>query len=256
MSGEEGSAGPSFWRVARRPKWIAILVLALVVGAVFAWLGRWQFERGLEASRADLPETELAVPLHDIAEPQRGFTDEQLGRRITADLAIAPGDAVVLAGRVNTAGPGHWVVLHGVDAGGASIAVAAGWAATREAAERAAAEADGVGDLGEVTGRYLPSESPQQSDFEAGDRSALAVAELINLWATPPDGVFGGYLVLDAPLAGLERIDAPPPIPPEQVNLLNLFYAIEWIVFAGAAVFLWWRLVKDEVLKERDEGRT
>jgi hypothetical protein len=28
-------------------------------------------------------------------------------------------------------------------------------------------------------------------------------------------------------------------------NLLNIFYAIEWVLFAGFAVFLWYRLVKD-----------
>ena len=34
------------------------------------------------------------------------------------------------------------------------------------------------------------------------------------------------------------------------VNLLNLFYAVEWVVFAGFAVFLWYRLVKDVVEEE------
>ena len=32
------------WRVARRPKWIAALVLALVVAGVFAFLGQWHGE--------------------------------------------------------------------------------------------------------------------------------------------------------------------------------------------------------------------
>ena len=26
---------------------------------------------------------------------------------------------------------------------------------------------------------------------------------------------------------------------------MNIFYAIEWVVFAGFSVFLWWRLVAD-----------
>ena len=29
------------------------------------------------------------------------------------------------------------------------------------------------------------------------------------------------------------------------VNWMNIFYAIEWVVFAGFSVFLWWRLVAD-----------
>ena len=96
-----------------------------------------------------------------------------------------------------------------------------------------------------MKGRYLSSESPQQSDFEAGQRSALAVAELVNLWAEAPDGVFGGYVVLDAEVAGLERIDSPPPNTEVSLNLLNIFYAAEWLIFAGFAVFLWYRVVRD-----------
>jgi hypothetical protein len=27
---------------------------------------------------------------------------------------------------------------------------------------------------------------------------------------------------------------------------MNIFYAVEWVVFAGFAIFLWWRLVADD----------
>ena len=36
------------------------------------------------------------------------------------------------------------------------------------------------------------------------------------------------------------------------MNWLNVFYALEWVVFAGFAVFLWFRLVKDAVEREKD----
>ena len=73
----------------------------------------------------------------------------------------------------------------------------------------------------------------------------LAVSELVNLWAQAPDGVYGGYVVADEAPAGLEAIDAPPPSTEVSLNLLNVFYAIEWVLFAGFAIFLWYRLVKD-----------
>ena len=69
--------------------------------------------------------------------------------------------------------------------------------------------------------------------------------ELINLWSQAPDGVYGGYLILDSAPAGLELIDAPEPVTEVGLNLLNVFYAIEWVVFAGFAIFLWYRLVRD-----------
>lgn len=247
--------GPGYWRVARRPKWIGVLVLVLVIAGVFAWLGRWQLERAIMVSDADTAATEVAVPLVDVAEPQAPMTAKSIWQKVTVDLSYVPGDTIVLSGRTNVgAQPGYWVVAHAVTADGASLAVATGWAATEGQATDAVAALDDarIRSLETVEGRYLPSESPQETDFEAEPRSALSVGELLNLWATPADGVYGGYLVLDAPPAGidLEAIDSPAPLPPEQVNLLNLFYAIEWVVFAGAALFLWWRLVRDEELAE------
>ena len=52
-----------------------------------------------------------------------------------------------------------------------------------------------------------------------------------------------------------------PPNREVSLNLLNVFYAAEWVIFAGFAVFLWWRLVRDEWEKEhgvrqaREAGR-
>ena len=67
-----------------------------------------------------------------------------------------------------------------------------------------------------------------------------------------PDGVYGGYVVLDGEALGLGEIEAPPPSKEVSLNLLNIFYAIEWVIFGGFAIFLWWRLVRDVYEKERD----
>ena len=32
----------TMWEVARRPRWIAMLALCLVISGIFAWLGHWQ----------------------------------------------------------------------------------------------------------------------------------------------------------------------------------------------------------------------
>ena len=37
------------------------------------------------------------------------------------------------------------------------------------------------------------------------------------------------------------------------LNLLNIFYAVEWVIFAGFAIFLWYRLVKDAWEEENAE---
>ena len=40
------------------------------------------------------------------------------------------------------------------------------------------------------------------------------------------------------------------------LNLLNVFYAVEWELFAGFAIFLWYRLVKDTWEEENAQEAT
>ena len=59
-------------------------------------------------------------------------------------------------------------------------------------------------------------------------------------------------MLADAPV-GLETIDAPAPAAEVELNWLNIFYAAEWVVFAGFAVFLWWRFVRDDWERQEQE---
>jgi len=236
-----------FWSTARRPKWIGALVLALAIATSFALLGQWQLERSFEGGEVTEEQTETVVPLDAVAIPQEPMMSAATGQRVVVRGSFIPGDFLVLSGRSNHADPGYWVVGHLVTLDGASLAVALGWTETEDAAASSIDDLDAVTPGGEFGGRYLPTESPQQSDFEAGTRSALAVAELINLWQQQPEGVYAGYVVLEDAPGGLEAIDSPPPVTEASLNLLNVFYAVEWVIFAGFAVFLWYRLVRDDV---------
>ena len=235
------------WQIARRPRWIGALVLALAIAGGFAALGQWQLSRSFESGAAPVEQTENVVALDAVSTPQQPVPALATGQLVAADATFVAGDYVVLSDRFNdvNAAPGFWVVGHAITPDGASLAVALGWAASADDAERAVARLEQSAPDGEITGRYLPSESPQESDFEAGQRSALAVSELVNLWAQKPAGAYGGYLVSDAAASGLVKIDSPRPLSEVSLNLLNVFYAIEWVVFAGFAIFLWYRLVRD-----------
>jgi surfeit locus 1 family protein len=239
-----------FWAVARRPRWIAALLLCLGIAAGFAGLGQWQLSRSVVNVDTEAPDTEAAVPLASIAEPQTEVTQTQLGRRVTVEGELIASDFTVLTGRNNgDLADGAWLVGHLVTEEGATLAVALGWAPDAAAATAAQGASPPVA----FEGRYLPSEAPTESDFEAGERSALAVAELINIW---PDAVpaYGGYLVLDQAWPGLDPIYSPAPSREIEFNLLNLFYALEWAIFAGFAIYLWYRLVRDVVEREQEES--
>jgi surfeit locus 1 family protein len=241
------------WKVARRPRWIAALLLTLAVAGTLAWLGQWQLERSFRSSDAPVIDTETPVPLTEVTEPQSGVTEDQAGRMVTVAGTLRAEDVVVLTGRSGGGEQSVWLVGRLDTEDGDTLAVALGWADDEAAALAAAPEADSQVDL---TGRYLPGEGPQDSDFEAGERTAIAPAELVNLWSGI-DAIYGGYLLLHDQWPGLGRIDSPAPEPPVAVNWLNLFYALEWAVFAFFALFIWYRLVADqheaELELEREE---
>ncbi|MEP6482252.1 MAG: SURF1 family cytochrome oxidase biogenesis protein [Rhodoglobus sp.] len=236
---------PTLWKIARRPRWIGALILALAVAAGFAALGQWQIERSFESAVAPDQETEKVVPLESVAKAQSPVLSVATGQLVSVTAQFVSGDYEVLSGRVNLAAPGYWVVGHAVLPDGASLAVAMGWAKNADVAASAIKTLEQHPPTPAVTGRYLPSESPQETDFEHGVHSVLAVPALVNEWSTAPDGVYGGYLISHEKVEGLARIDSPAPSTEVSLNLLNIFYAVEWAIFAGFALFLWYRLVKD-----------
>lgn len=235
------------WRVARRPKWIAALVLALVVAGVFAALGQWQLERSIAEATVIERDTENTVPLASVSEPQAVITTNASGRMVSVECSFVEGDDVVITNRPTSGGTGSWLVRHCQTPAGASLAVAVGWS------PETIASGEIPDPQSPLVGRYVPTESPQQSDFREGERSALAVPELLNLWSNPGP-VYGGYLVLAEAPEGLLAIGTEAPATERQLNWLNLFYAAEWAIFGVFALYLWYRLVKDEWERELEEA--
>ncbi len=233
------------WRVARRPKWIAALFLALGVAAIFGLLGQWQLDRSIEQGTIIERNTETVVPLESVATPQSVITSEASGRMVSVECRFVEGDDVVLDNRRTLQGVGQWLVRHCMTEQGNSLAVALGFAPSGVSANTLPAT------TGEIVGRYVPTESPQQSDFVAGEISTVAVPELLNLWADPGP-VYGGYLVLSEAPEGLTTIGTEAPPTQSELNWLNLFYALQWVIFGLFALYLWWRLVRDEWEREAE----
>ena len=237
-------------RIALRPRWIAALVLALTVAAGFALLSQWQLSRSVSTGTVVERPTETVLPLTEVAEPQKPVRTDADGQLVTTIGEYIDGDTIVLSDRINGGQAGYWVVAHLRTSGGAGIAVALGWTAERDEAASVASSFD----AGEatVTGRFVVDEAPQTSDFQNGALSTLSAAALVNLWPdADPAGIYNGYIVAGQPAEGLTKIDSPRPVSTVELNWLNVFYAAEWVIFAGFAVFLWWRLVRDVYLRER-----
>jgi len=243
------------WNVARRPRWIALLLLAVALAGTFAGLGKWQLERSIENGKPGPAATETRRQLDEIAEPQVPMSETLAGQKISVRGHFAPGGTIVLTGR--SGGGTYQTVGQFVDAKtGASLPIVIGFADSRAAAvaggERAITGRDVT-----VEGRYYPAESPDQDDFTKGEYSAVATARLVNEWKHFDGQVYGGYIVASQSAAAEARLGTiadRAPTREVQFDWLNLFYAVEWVVFAGFAVFLWYRFVKDAWEREQEEA--
>ena len=249
------------WTVARRPRWIAALALALVMAAGFAGLSQWQLARAVATGTVIERDTETALPIEDVAKPQSPVTDRANAQLVTATGRWNAADYSIVSNRLNKGAAGYWVVGHfsaGLDSGTtAGLAVAVGWSADRAGAASAVKTLEAQANLAvmPIEGRYIPAEGPQDSDFEHGKLSTMTPGAFLNTWTTPDAaGIYGGYLTSAVAAPGLARIDSPKPSSAVEVNLLNIFYAIEWVVFAGFAIFLWYRLVRDTWEREQEEA--
>ncbi|MBN9612663.1 MAG: hypothetical protein J0H64_04230 [Actinobacteria bacterium] len=252
---------PTLLRMMVQPRWIAALLLAIAVAAGFAWLGRWQLGNAILVEKDDSVISETARPIVDVTEPAAPVTDHAAGMVVTMRGVFVHGDFRVVDDRSNGGAQGSWVTGHFAVEGGGHLAVAVGWARTHAQAQAALERFDpalptpGWGRPRELVGRYMPSDAAQlpQPGQDALQMTSMVPAQQINLWAPFEGPAYSGYLVMHPAGSGaevladsgLDAIDSVPPLPAEKVNWLNLFYAAEWVVFAGFAVFFWFRLVRD-----------
>ncbi|HEY0260058.1 MAG TPA: SURF1 family cytochrome oxidase biogenesis protein, partial [Lacisediminihabitans sp.] len=212
-------------------------MFALVLAAAFAALSQWQLGRSVSTGTVVTRNTETVVPLDSVAKPQKPMTDRANAQLVSATGSWVPGDYVLVSDRLNKGVAGYWVVGHfSADQRGGKpvgLVVALGWSPNRVGAASALKALPGSQPTGTVTvsGRYFPSEGPQDGDFQKGALSTISPGAMINLWKdTDPAGVYAGYLVsADAPKT-LTTIDSPRPTSDVELNLLNVFYAIEWVV--------------------------
>jgi surfeit locus 1 family protein len=243
-----------------RPRWILGLVLALAVAAAFALLGRWQLERAIASGEVVQRSTETVRPLGDVVKPDGPPRESATAQMVSVDGSFVPGDEQLISERINGGTSGFWVVSRFVTAdAAANIAVARGWAPTEVEAAAAIQELSTQPESPRqtLTGRFVPSEAPVLPADGQGPHTQTAVssAALVNLWTDFTDqSVYAGYIVDSSAAADLVVIDSPAPRSDASLNWLNLFYALEWAVFAGFAVFLWYRLVRDDWEREQEQA--
>jgi cytochrome oxidase assembly protein ShyY1 len=103
-----------------------------------------------------------------------------------------------------------------------------------------------------VRGVLRPGEAPvdrapgEGTGLPDGQVPAVAPADLVQLWPHP---LLTGYVIatsveptVDPAPAAVPTLDAAE----TGWSLRNVSYALQWWVFAGFGLFMWWRLVRDD----------
>lgn len=250
-------------RNALRPRWLALLALVLVVCVAFGWMGSWQLgvarDKGAAEARREVA-TSPRVPLEQVLQPQQGFPVVADARRVSVQGRYDPDRHVLVSGRLQHGTSGWWVVTAVRTSARAWLPVVRGWvprpddpAMAPDRVPSGPVTLEGVlqpDDAPADDAQQAQPAEPTASSVAGGTTEvlqALDAAELVNLWGAP---IYNGFLVLTGeqakePEKQPERVP-PPQEQPTGIAWRNAAYAVQWWVFAGFALVLWWKMVRQD----------
>ncbi|KJK57478.1 SURF1 family protein [Saccharothrix sp. ST-888] len=269
------------YRFLLTSRWLGGTVVALVAIAVCLWLGSWQLGRFEDrasshkntGSSAKAPDT--AAPLASVL---KGGTAEvgtdTVGREITVTGSYDSAHQLLVPNRTVDGRNGYYVLTPLRTADGPAAAVVRGWVPGAPAATGAGGTAGagtGSGAAAQVpaapsgqvtvTGRLQAPESSGSGGAVAGglpsgQLGTISSATLVNVL---PYRSYDGWVAADAAPDGLTAVPTVQPQGGDGLSLRafqNLGYTLEWFVFAGFVVFMWFRLVRREaeMLQDRALG--
>jgi cytochrome oxidase assembly protein ShyY1 len=251
------AGAPSYLRVATSARMLLLLLLLLGAAAVCVRLGMWQLDRaevrGAAADREAAGEGAVRpAALTDVVAPQTSLSGDHEGRLVEVTGTFDASDELLVVDRLLDERTGYLVLtpLRVTAADGAVLPVVRGWVPDAEEAERLAPAPTGQVT---VTGYLRSGEQAGRTGLPEGQVSTISPAELVNRWGGP---IYSAYVVIaevdppqDAALAVL-----PPPTAETGLDLRNVAYALQWWIFGGFALLLWFRLVRDEVRAASEEA--
>lgn len=253
-------------RTALRPSNVGLLALMLAVAFVCGFLATWQWDRAQRGIEAEQQDDELAqaesVPLQSLIDPQETFTADAQTQPVFVEGHFDPERQFLVPDRVVDGSEATIILTAFVvpqdDGTEAVLPVARGWVSDES---DPAVDAVPEGEV-RIEGWLQVSEVSNVGRIDANHIGEISSPLLVNQWGGP---IYTGYLAQENapdPLAGQSLPDASPnPMArPETAhetgfNVQNLGYAVQWVVFGGFFVYLWWRYVRDQYLSERDAAR-
>ena len=228
-------------------RWIALLILLAVVVGGMGFAGLWQLnvakDRGTNQEVAKAP-TKPVVPITELLKPHETFPAIESSRRVTAQGRYEPDKQFLVADRRLDGQSGYWVVTPMIQrTTGARLVILRGFVTSPAAASKPTRN-----DV-TVTGGMAPGESPSVGTYPAGQSGSIDLPAKLNEWGGDLYNAFL-FAVEEKPNAtddSITRVPPPPPNPTHGFRFVNLMYAFQWWVFAIFAIYVFWRMLHDDV---------
>ncbi|MBP6996917.1 MAG: SURF1 family protein [Phycicoccus sp.] len=237
-------------RTALKPRWLALLLLVVVLIAAFIQLGRWQL--GVAEDKAATEAIAAAasrpvVPLESLLRPHQPFPNLESTRRVSVVGEYEDGQ-VLVGGRRLDGVEGIWVITpFRVTATGGVLGVLRGFVT-----DPAQVTDPPTGQL-TLTGGLAPGESPYAGpELPAGQVGSVDLSVLVNQWSGE---LYNAFIFLESqsPPTGSALTLVPTPTVEPDLNWRNLAYALQWWAFAIFALWMWWRMVRQAHAEEQEQ---
>ncbi len=226
------------WRTAITPRWLIALVALIAFIAISIVLGRWQWDRTQDIIAAERAAAAEAVAIEDILDSDGNWNNADIGRTVVLEGSFTDAE-LLIENREYEGERGTWTVTEFQLRDGRSIAVVRGWLPEGVLSPPIRQEPT------RIEGVLHPNEAFYEgaNDEQIITIDAPAIAEV---WGMD---LVDGYVMLQQQDPTVLAADAPAPVivpPTVQVGdvpfpLQNFFYAIQWWIFAGFAVFVYGR---------------
>jgi cytochrome oxidase assembly protein ShyY1 len=220
-------------------RWLALLLVVILVGFACVELGLWQFRRyegkveGNKVIRANL--AEQPAPVDNVLTTGSGPADDAEWLRVEASGVYDPAHTTVILYRSRDGAPGVNVVVPLVTSSGAALLVDRGWLPTNGSSDAPVRPPDPPTGTVTVTGWVRQNATGSSASvFESAAR-AISSDEI---GKTLPYPVYDGFVERtdEAPSAGSS------PTPDDEPDLStgpHFFYGVQWFFFAMLAIGFW-----------------
>jgi cytochrome oxidase assembly protein ShyY1 len=255
------------YRFLLTPRWLAVSLLALLAVPVCVFMGSWQLSRfdarvdQHKSAEHDEKRTAAAapVPLARVLPKSSSVVEsDDSGRIVSATGRYDTAHQLLVPDRYLDNRSGFYVLTPLRLSDGAALPVVRGWLPGKaaDASHAGTVPAAPAGPV-TVTGAVQYPETTDTSGVDAsgalpsGQLGIISGASLVNVLPYP---VYGGWITANHPAKPLVAVP-PAALPDSGLDLKafqNLGYTGQWFVFAGFAVFMWFRFVRREAEARAD----